>query len=80
MVYGVLAVLLLMAACLASWRADPQKIARRIALCIVLPYAIISNAASRLVHEPRDAWRLIRMDLRIQLHFAKEAWMRWWEF
>jgi hypothetical protein len=57
-----------------------QKIARRIAICVVLPLAMIWSAAVHLVRDPRSAWRLIVMDAQMQIQVAKGAWTRWWEF
>jgi hypothetical protein len=57
-----------------------QKIARRIAICVVLPLAMIWSAAVHLAREPRSAWRLIVMDAQMQIQVAKGAWARWWEF
>jgi hypothetical protein len=57
-----------------------QKIARRIAICLVLPWAMVSSAVLHLVREPRNAWRLIRLDGREQIEITKNAWTRWWEF
>jgi hypothetical protein len=54
-----------------------QKIARRIAICMVFPFATIWLAVVRIAREPRNAWRLIRMDALIQIQVAKDAWTRW---
>jgi hypothetical protein len=57
-----------------------QKIARRIAICVALPLAMIWSAAVHLAREPCSAWRLIVMDAQVQIQVAKGAWTRWWEF
>jgi hypothetical protein len=57
-----------------------QKVARRIAICVVLPFAMTRLALLHLLREPRNAWRFIRMDAEIQIEIAKEKWARWWEF
>ena len=57
-----------------------QKIARRIAICVVLPLAIIWSIAVHLAREPRSAWWVIVMDAQMQIQVAKDAWTRWWEF
>jgi hypothetical protein len=63
-----------------SHATTEQKVARRIALCLVLPVAMAWSAATHLFREPRNAWRLICMDAHDQIQIAKNAWARWWEF
>lgn len=57
-----------------------QKIARRIAICLVLPWAVVWSAALHLIRDPRNAWRLIHMDAHDQIEITKDAWTRWWQF
>ena len=57
-----------------------QKIARRIAICAVLPVALVSAAIVRIAREPLSAWRLIQIDARMQIQEARKMWVNWSEF